>query len=104
MRKVHTAESLVEVAHLRNLLQAAGITSYVRNERLAGALGEIPFLECWPELWVVESGQSLRARALIDEALHPAPASDDWQCPGCAETIEGQFALCWNCGASPEGE
>jgi hypothetical protein len=101
LRKVHTAESLVEVAHLQNLLQAAGIASYVRNERLAGAMGEIPFLECWPELWVVESGQSLRARGLIDEALRPSPASDDWQCPQCGETIEGQFALCWNCGAAP---
>ena len=64
MRKVHTAESIIEIAHLRNLLEAAGIACYVRNERLGGALGEIPFVECWPELWVLRNGDALqRARA-----------------------------------------
>ena len=104
MRKVHTAESLVEIAHLRNLLEADGIACQVRNDRLGGIVGEIPFLECWPELWVVESGQSLRAGALIEEALRASPARDDWRCPRCAETIEAQFALCWNCGAAHEAE
>jgi hypothetical protein len=103
MRKVHTAESMIEIAHLRNLLESAGIACVVRNERLAGAMGEIPFVECWPELWVREPGQSLRARGLIDEALQPAAAAEPWQCPGCGESIEPQFALCWRCGCGPHG-
>ena len=40
MRKVHTAESMVEIAHLRNVLESAGIRCVVRNDRLAGALNE----------------------------------------------------------------
>ena len=52
MRKVHTAESAIEIAHLRNLLESEGIACLVRNDRLAGVIGEIPFVECWPELWV----------------------------------------------------
>jgi hypothetical protein len=103
MRKVHTAESMIEIAHLRNLLESAGIACVVRNERLAGAMGEIPFVECWPELWVREPGQSLRARGLIDEALQPAAAAEPWPCPGCGESIEPQFALCWRCGCGPPG-
>lgn len=101
MRKVHTAESMVEIAHLRNLLESAGIACVVRNERLAGAMGEIPFVECWPELWVREPGHALRARGLIDEALRPAPMAETWVCPSCGERIEAQFAQCWKCAADP---
>jgi len=99
LRKVHTAESLVEIAHLRNLLDAEGIACLVRNDRLGGVAGEIPFVECWPELWVVETGNFLRARALIAEALSAAPAGAPWRCPRCNESIDGQFQVCWNCGA-----
>jgi len=98
MRKVYTSESIVEIAHLRNVLESDGIVCVVRNERLAGAMGEIPFVECWPELWVSEPGQALRARGLIDEALQPAAAREPWTCSACGERIEGQFAQCWRCG------
>ena len=101
MRKVHTSESMVEIAHLRNLLESEGIACVVRNERLAGALGEIPFVECWPELWVRQPGEALRARGLIDEALRPVDARESWQCPGCGEQIEAQFAQCWRCAGVP---
>ena len=100
MRKVHTAESLVEIAHLRNVLEAEGIACTVRNDRLAGVVGEIPFVECWPELWVLETGHTLRARALIEEALRTPAGAAAWRCPGCGETVEAQFAVCWHCGAA----
>ena len=90
LRKIHTSPSLVEIAHLRNLLEAQGIGCHVRNDQLM-AVGEIPFVECWPELWLQRPGDALRARAVIDLALCPSPASDPWTCPGCGERIEGQF-------------
>lgn len=102
MRKVHTAESVVEIAHLRNVLEAAGIACQVRNDRLGGVVGEIPFVECWPELWVRHPGDLLRARALIDEALRPAGEAESWLCPGCGERIESQFAQCWRCAAQAD--
>jgi hypothetical protein len=99
VRKIHTSPSLVEIAHLRNLLEAEGIRCQIRNDRLAGVVGEIPFVECWPELWLRRPGDELRARGLIDLALHPSAAANPWTCPGCGERIEGQFTMCWNCGA-----
>jgi hypothetical protein len=102
MRKVHTAESLIEIAHLRNLLEAADIACEVRNDRLGGVVGEIPFVECWPELWVRGSGDALRARGIIAEALRPIAAAEPWDCPACGERIEPQFAQCWHCAAAPE--
>lgn len=106
MRRVYVTESVVEVAHLRNVLETAGIRCKVRNDRLGGAVGEIPFVECWPELWVCEPGQALRARALIDGALHPERVGEPWSCPRCGERLERQFAVCWQCGmeAPPESE
>ena len=101
MRKVHTAESIVEIAHLRNLLESEGIACVVRNDRLGGIVGEIPFLECWPELWVVQTVNYLKAKSVVDEVLRASTPSAAWRCQGCGETIEGQFALCWSCGAAP---
>jgi hypothetical protein len=104
MRKVHTAESVIEIAHLRNVLESAGIACVVRNDRLSGVLGEIPFVECWPELWIQESGQELRARGLIEQALRPRPSGRPWTCPRCGERIEAQFSECWRCAAEPGSE
>ena len=102
MRKIFSAESIVEVSHLRNLLETAGIACQIRNDRLSGALGEIPFVECWPELWLLDERDALRARGLIDIALaRPPERAPDWVCSCCGETIEAQFAQCWRCGASP---
>jgi hypothetical protein len=102
MRRVHTAESAIEIAHLRNLLECEGIACIVRNDRLSGVIGEIPFVECWPELWVREPGQELRARGLIEAALKSRPTGDAWTCPGCGERIEPQFSECWNCSEPAE--
>jgi Putative prokaryotic signal transducing protein len=99
LRKVHTAESIIEISHLRNLLEGAGIACYVRNERLGGALGEIPFVECWPELWVLRNGDALHARGLIDTARAPPAPAPDWTCTACGERVEGQFDACWRCAA-----
>lgn len=102
MRKIHTAESLIEIAHLRNLLEAAGIACQIRNDRLLGALGEIPFVDCWPELWLADERDALRAKGLIDAYLRPADDAESWTCTACGEIIEGQFAECWHC--SPPSE
>ena len=99
MIKVHESESLLEIAHLRNVLECAGIACDVRNDRLGGVVGEIPFVECWPQLWVRRPGDALRARGLIEGALRPPAPAEAWTCPGCGECIEPPFAQCWRCGA-----
>ena len=50
------------------MLETAGIACEIRNDRLAGALGEIPFVECWPELWVVDNIYVLKAQELLTAA------------------------------------
>jgi hypothetical protein len=103
VKRVYTAESLVQVMHVRNLLQSEGVRAELRNERLGGAVGEIPFLEAWPELWVAELDFD-RAQELIELELHGhGLAEPEWTCAGCGELVEGQFTECWSCGrARPE--
>lgn len=99
MKLVYSAESVVHVAHMRNVLESAGIHCELRNYHLASALGEIPFVECWPQLWAVEERQHAQAEQLIAAMLSGAhnPAAE-WICPDCRERIEAQFTACWRCG------
>jgi hypothetical protein len=59
-------------------------------------MGEMPFTDTWPQLWVVNDLDFDRAQQLIEGGLDEA--GPDWRCTQCGEHNEGQFAACWNCG------
>ena len=59
MKRVFRAASLWQVAHARNVLIMAGIDSEMRNQYLAGALGDLPMFETWPQLWVEDALEQL---------------------------------------------
>jgi Putative prokaryotic signal transducing protein len=100
VKRVFRHDSVTEVGLLRGLLEHAGITCITKNEALAGALGEIPFLECQPELWVVDDADRARAEAIIAAHYERSPAHADWTCRRCGEKNEGQFSACWRCGTA----
>jgi hypothetical protein len=102
MKRVHASESLAEIGHLKNLLEQSGIACTIRNEQLCGALGEIPFLECLPELWVLEDAAVPQALRVIEDFDATAEAAADWSCRGCGEANEGHYALCWQCGRADQ--
>ena len=98
MKRLIAHESLAHIGHLRNLLEQSGISCLIKNDQLSGGLGEIPFLDCLPELWVLRDEDLTRAQALL-EAVHTTPVERRaWRCGSCGETNEGQFAVCWQCG------
>jgi hypothetical protein len=97
VKRVFRAASLLQVAHARNILIAAGIDSELRNQYLAGALGDLPMLETWPQLWVEDALESAALRAL--EKAATAPTGAPWTCAQCGEQLEPQFTTCWRCGA-----
>lgn len=102
MKRVFRSASIVDVAHFRNVLELRGIPVHVRNFHLGGALGELPWLDVMPELWVVDERDAPLAERLIAEGGAPAPsgARDAWSCEACGERLEGQFTECWHCGAA----
>ena len=99
MKKLHTfAFSQGPLAGMfKELLASEGIACLIRNERLCGAVGEIPFLECFPELWVIDDETWPRASLLLKGWLAVKKTEEDWLCPQCGEKVESQFELCWNC-------
>ena len=99
--RIYSAPVLAQVAHMQQVLEMNGIECHIQGEYRSGAAGEIPPIETWPELWVVDPSDVEEAKRLVDEALQPAgPAQPGWTCPRCREVNEGQFGACWNCGAS----
>jgi hypothetical protein len=98
MKRLMRSSTVSEIGLVRGLLERAGITCLTKNEQLAGALGDIPFLECEPELWIVHDDDLARAKRILAEHEAPASASSRWRCNHCGEIIDGQFGACWQCG------
>ena len=101
MKKVTSVDSLITINHYKNLLAAEGIPAVIRNEHLGGIVGEMPFPEVWPELWVENDVDYDRARQLIDVATLAAESPrSPWRCSDCGVENEGQCSVCWSCGAT----
>jgi len=98
MKKLTSSESLITINHFKNVLESEGIASVIRNEHLGSIVGEMPFVEVWPELWVINDLDFDRALQLIDSAISDESPGAHWNCRKCGEENEGQFAACWNCG------
>lgn len=97
MRKVYTAANLQDAHIVLGLLEAAGIEATILNVNAQGGLGEIPFTQTYPELWLKKQRDLQRARRLIDEFERPIRAPSV-RCAGCGEDNPGTFEICWNCG------
>lgn len=102
MKKVTSADSLVTINHYKNLLTSEGIPAFIRNEHFGSIMGEVPFQEVWPELWVRNDLDYDRALQLIDSAgIASESPAEPWHCPRCGTENEGQFGACWQCGSAP---
>jgi len=101
MKAIYSSLNLVEVHHLKNLLQSAGIRCRIKNEDLVRLAGEVPFTECALQLVPEREEDTPAAEKLLAEFLRPQSRPvNPWRCPGCGEQIEGQFTACWRCGGN----
>ena len=66
MRKVTSAHSIVTISHYKNLLVSEGIPAFLKNEHFGTVMGEVPFQEVWPELWIENDLDYDRAQQLIN--------------------------------------
>ena len=98
MKLLRRCDHALQAAHYANLLSAAGIRCEIRNTTLSGAIGDIPFLECAPQLWLDSALDEARAHQILQEAAAPV-AGPGWRCR-CGEWQEPQFGACWHCGAT----
>jgi Putative prokaryotic signal transducing protein len=93
-----SAANLPEAHLLVGLLAQAGIEARVFNEHAQGGLGEIPFTQAWPEIWLEDE----RDVALAEKVLAQYECTADHaprRCTACGEQNPGNFDVCWQCGA-----
>ncbi len=87
------------IFHFKNLLSSYNIDCLVKNEYLAGAAGELPANECWPELWIEDDSKYGKALEILEKHWIAEPMNQPtWICTKCGEKLEGQFTACWRCG------
>lgn len=100
MKKVFVDENPGLVQTARMLLDQHGIACFVKNEFASGGVGELSFLDAWPELWVLRDEDADAADRLLAVFEQEDEDADDteWRCPQCGETNDASFEICWKCG------
>ena len=97
MQRLYSAANLPEAHLVRGLLAAAGIGARVFNEYAAGALGELPFAEVAPSVWIEKEHDLVRARQVIATYEKESAAPGSTRCGACGEESPRDFSICWQC-------
>ena len=99
MKKLYTSNSLVDVEIRKEWLDQQNIPSTIKNQRSAMLGGEVPFVEVFPELWVLNDEDCDKAKTVLQEWEQAKPADGtSWNCGGCGEVHQKEFTTCWKCG------
>ena len=76
MKRVYTVKDPLMIGHLKNVLATFGIKCVTKNFDLSSGAGELPPIECWPELWVVEDEKLAKARMILKKTLAAGGRAD----------------------------
>lgn len=100
MQRVHIAPSLIDAQLAADLLDSLGIRTHIFNVNAVGAMGEVPFMNAQPEVWVQDDAQANRAREVLTHHATSIPGEDERHCPHCTEANPAHFLTCWHCGGA----
>lgn len=67
MIKVFEDFDITLVGYYQSVLEANDIETFMKNQFGTGGLGELPFVEVVPQLWVLNEADAPRAMAMIEE-------------------------------------
>jgi hypothetical protein len=65
LKRVFTAPTITEAHLIMGVLESEGIETILKNEHLSGLAGGVPFMEVWPEVWIVNDEETEHAEAII---------------------------------------
>lgn len=95
MKKIYSHENNFIVHNMKNLVEAAGIEVFLKNEFAQGAVGDLSAFDAWPELWVINERDFDKASEIVRAAQRSNNA--DWVCNQCGEVNAAAFEICWQC-------
>jgi rubrerythrin len=98
MIKVFENFDFSRVGQMQSLLESHGIKTYIKNQYASSVMGEVPFVEVVPQLYVLAKEDLQRAQELLLLDLPDKEPAADWVCPECGIDVEGNFTRCWKCG------
>jgi len=98
MIKVFEDFDFSRVGQLQSLLDSHGIKTFIKNEYGSSVVGELPFVEVIPQLFVLEEKDLERAKEILNLDIPQDNKAEDWICPECGVDVEGNFSRCWKCG------
>ena len=102
MKKLYTANNLIEAQLIINLLGQAYVPAKLFNIHAQGAVGELPFTHAYPEIWIMHDDDLEKAQAVI-HIYENSPIEEGYvYCPACNEQNPRNFQLCWQCGEGLE--
>jgi len=91
MQTVYSAPNLSLVSVIQSVLHQHGIECWIKNEFLSAGIGELPPIDCWPQL-CVEDDDLAAAKQAIEEDLAET-AGTAWICGLCGEETPVRFLL-----------
>jgi len=99
MFRIYGAADLQDAHIVLGMLHQAGIEARVLNEHARGGLGDIPFGEAYPEVWIENERDLERALGIVRAYEARQEDTRTLVCPACGEESPGNFDQCWKCGA-----
>ena len=103
MIKLYRSSHAIEAQAIVDQLKLNNIEACLLNNYLAGALGDIPFLETGPEIWIEQESDLAQAQEIVKlyfKNLQAQSAEPELFCPKCNESNPGNFDFCWACGSA----
>lgn len=99
MFKIYSAGNIQDAYLLQGLLNEAGIETRILNEYAQGGVGEIPFTQTYPEIWLINESDSEKAKEIIKQFDAKQVSNCDVFCARCHEPNPDTFETCWHCGS-----
>ena len=102
MKKIYSAANLIEAKIMLDLLSHAGVDARLFNENAQSGVGEIPFSNTYPEVWIMRDDDLERGRIVVNNYENSPVETGVVHCAECGEENPRNFQLCWHCGAGLE--
>lgn len=98
MFKIYSAGNIQDAYLVQGLLNEAGIETRILNEFAQGGVGEIPFTQAYPEIWLINESDIKKANKLLSHFESRHQQIEELICNQCNETNPDTFEACWHCG------